>query len=740
MPRRTHGAPLLVYALLAVALASAMGCEHVPANRYGVQRLRLHGVEDMDTASLAACLATRERPAFGINLGTSSVPSCGVPPFDSGRLHLRLWRWPWTSWPTYDRAVFERDLERIERWYRARGYYEAHVVSATFDPPVASNNDRTTGADGQPVCERDGDQEGCRVTLDVTMTEGDPVMVSHLEVVGDETLSPDVRAHLRDAIELHEGERFDEALHDASKRGILTSLHEDGFACASVNARVTVTPRAHRTRIIYRVESGPLSHIGTITVEGNGDLPTRPIRGAGYLRPNDRFQQSALGDAQRAIFDLGGLSSVEVVSQARRREGAEDSEDPSSCTGIVDVTIRVAPGRRTRIGLGVGVQSGILQGTASQDETTNVAQWDLHLLAFYEHRNLFGGLRRMRIEDRPKLIFPTQFPGVRSPDDGRGPRPGNTLSFDFRQPAFIEPRTTLRFTASWDLGPDPSFGFFRHDFDGRLGITRKFLRDRLEFYAGIHGNVFRVPGGSDPTLGQIRGNRSDYYLTFLEEFAALDLRDNPGRPRQGIYLSLAVHEAGFFLPSHWDYFRLLPEARGYIPLPLGLVIATRFSLGMLFIRHADSGLDVKSYALGPVRYRLRGGGPTSHRGFIAGFLGDSGAPAGPGESFESQDGGLRRWLASLELRAPVTQDIGVVLFADMGDVAQGSHFRFRHLNTAVGLGLRYQTPVGPLRFDVGWLVPGAGAVGGEQPAASKEINFGFVRFPGAVHITIGEAF
>ena len=38
---------------------------------------------------------------------------------------VELWAWPWTDWPLYDPSVFERDLARIERWYRARGYYDA---------------------------------------------------------------------------------------------------------------------------------------------------------------------------------------------------------------------------------------------------------------------------------------------------------------------------------------------------------------------------------------------------------------------------------------------------------------------------------------------------------------------------------------------------------------------------------------------------------------------------------------
>lgn len=187
---------------------------------------------------------------------------------------------------------------------------------------------------------------------------------------------------------------------------------------------------------------------------------------------------------------------------------------------------------------------------------------------------------------------------------------------------------------------------------------------------------------------------------------------------------------------------MTPEARAYVPLPLGMVLAARFSLGAMLVGDINDGaLDEVSQELGPQRYRLRGGGATSHRGFPAGFLSDTGdlTPSGT-RIYEQNDGGLRRWLASVELRANLTQDIGLTLFADFGDVNRGDSFRFRRLRTAVGLGLRYRTIVGPLRLDVGWLVPGAQAVGVDPAQREIKVNLGFVQFPGAVHITIGEAF
>ena len=103
---------LLTAALLALLVA---GCAKIPEDRYGVRRVHIEGMEDLDEYALRACLATQERENFTIDLGATSEPDCGAPPFDGRRVHMRLWHWPWSEWPTYDMAVLERDLERIER-------------------------------------------------------------------------------------------------------------------------------------------------------------------------------------------------------------------------------------------------------------------------------------------------------------------------------------------------------------------------------------------------------------------------------------------------------------------------------------------------------------------------------------------------------------------------------------------------------------------------------------------------
>ena len=707
------------------------GCaETIPRDRYGVDALRFEGVDDMDSRALRACLATARRDRVEINLGADAEPTCGEPPFDAGRLRIPLWRWWWTDWPVYDRNVFERDLQRIERWYRARGYYDAQVTSTEFDPPIAALNDRTTDSAGADVCERDDDDEGCRLELEITVEEGEPVLVESLALTGHEELRGSVRDALEAAWKLEEGERFDEALYDLSKRAMLRVLRDETFGCAEVRGRgsesgadlgVEVDTEARTARVALHVEPGPRSEIGTIRVSGNEDLSEDVIRSVAGLEPGMPFTEALLDEAQHFVYSLGAFSTVDVIGTPQRIDGA--------CVGTVDVEIRVTPGRRFRYGIGGGVLAGTYTaGSEAQD----VRQWDIHLLGFIEHRNFLGGLRRIRAELRPKIIF--------QPDGGlpfrcadRNPRrcAGADVRLQFRQPSFIESRTNLIADLRYDLGPDPNERFFRHVLDLPLSIQRSFLDGRINANTGIRFNLFRVPDGD--------ANTSDFELFFVEAGLNLDLRDDSRNPSKGFYLSSNVAIARRL---SWDYVRTVPvDARVYAPLGSRVVAAARFRLGLMAIQRAADDLDAVSATLGPQLYRLRSGGASSHRGFLPGFLGDrrsdSGDPANP---FRENSGGLRRWEASLELRTQVTEDFGLVVFGDMGDVHREESFRFDHIRLAIGGGLRYKTIVGPVRFDLGVRVPGAQIVGEDDPVTDTRVRFFGLKLNGAFHITIGEAF
>src|SRR5262247_2767456 len=113
---------------LFLVVATLFACAHVDQGRYGITAIEIEGNEAVDNKAIEACLISRERETFALKLGVST-PTCGKPPFDSSSPALRLWRWPWTDWPAFNEAVFANDVERVTRFYRARGYYDARVVS-----------------------------------------------------------------------------------------------------------------------------------------------------------------------------------------------------------------------------------------------------------------------------------------------------------------------------------------------------------------------------------------------------------------------------------------------------------------------------------------------------------------------------------------------------------------------------------------------------------------------------------
>jgi outer membrane protein assembly factor BamA len=705
---------------ICLLLVLASGCKTIPEDAYGIDRIRFSGMEALDPAALRACLASQERERVTVAFGTSADPSCGVPPFDGKRVSFDLWKKLRKGWPTLDSSVFDRDMQRIERWYQARGYYDAAVVSTEFDPPSAAGDDRivvTPG--GQAPCDREGDDEGCKLGIAIEVEEGEPVLVSSMKVSGHEGWDADKRKKIENAVELETGKPFDEAVYERSKRAIRRELSEASYACGSVSGRVEIDREANEAFVELYVEGGPTCTLGDITVTGNGKLPGHTILAVADLQTGQTYSSSILADSQRAVYALGALASVNVTSTPRL-------DEEEQCTGVVDVNIAVEPGREIRWGIGAGVQSGTI-ATLTLEQDTRIS--DVHLFGLFEHRNL-GGFRRLRIEDRPKIV-------ARDPCFARGSIFGNELRIEYRRPAFLEPRTTSQIQFRHDWGPDPFELFRRHDLQIRGSLSRPFFDGRLLLVGALNYDTY-LTVDQDPRFP------TSYQVVFLDERVVVDLRDDSRSPRAGFFFQVGSQQSPAKLRRSWQYVRVTPEVRGYAPLPLSSTLAFRFSMGAMFLFSRDRNrLDLIGQALGPQNYRLRSGGPTSHRGFFGGFLGDPGSIDSLNrEGFDARnDGGLRRWEAGVEWRVPVTQSFATALFMDFGDVNRGEVWRFRYIRAAAGFGFRYKTPVGPIRLDFGFLIPKWQVVGGDAPPNAFNI-FRFIRggVPGAFHFTIGEAY
>lgn len=816
LPEATHvhRAPTLgpggvVRAVVALLVAlSVASCASVPRGRYGVRSVEIDGLEHLAPNNLEACLATRSRPRF--TLGPGGDPSCNEPPFDSTSLQVRTFAWPWTEWPLFDPSIYERDEQRALRWLRARGYYEGELVSSSVTPPEA----RGTGEDGGACT----GTEGCEVAVAMTLREGEPVLVARFEVhVDEEIITEDIRLALRAAVPFRRGSVFDEAVFDRARQAMVRVLADESFIDARVVGMVKVDVDHHEAFVAFEVEPGQRAVVGQICVRGTESLPPTPVLAATYLQPGQRFSLSALEEAQRAIYGLGTFASVEirhrgteateqttrtsedgevdltatstvpnpspvVDPEQRDAEGRTPGEQaveapaaeapPVLCVEprsafpenvrVVNLDIRVQPGRLERFSFGVGLQSGTAldfssSGASSVSTTLSSNQWDIHALAAWEHRNVFDSMLRLRLEERPRLIFPNQFPLLEN--NGTGANPGNQIALDVRWPAFLEARTMLVGGLVHDYGPAPLVNFLRHELDGRIGLQRAFFDGRLALSTLVRGNLF-LPEQDQAV--RVLSQRETTRAIWLEQSVVVDLRDNPRLTREGVYAAFSIQGGGLGGISSWDYIRLAGEVRGYVPLPAGIVIAARFGMAGLEV-FQSYGLDSENIyelaTLGPLSQQLTGGGSTGNRGFPAGYLGDVSRrevelrPT-PGQTTLPRppaliSGGVRRWDASLEVRLPLTSVFGAVLFADAGDVSKTAVFRFNVPQLSLGAGLRLIIEgIGTVRFDVAARPDWGQVIGPEvrERACVSDADTGcrpeatIFGLPIAAHITLGEAF
>jgi outer membrane protein insertion porin family len=184
-----------------------------------------------------------------------------------------------------------------------------------------------------------------------------------------------------------------------------------------------------------------------------------------------------------------------------------------------------------------------------------------------------------------------------------------------------------------------------------------------------------------------------------------DRRDDPVDSHKGIYNSVDVGAASKIFGSETDYFRLLGRNSTYHRIGSKLVLARTLSFGMMETLRRVPGLPPGSQDI-PLPERFFAGGASTHRGFPEN-------QAGPRDPFTGFPlGGKALLMVGTELRFPLYgQNLGGVLFHDAGNVyssLQDISFRvhqrdkndFDYMMHAVGFGIRYRTPIGPIRIDL----------------------------------------
>lgn len=474
----------------------------------------------------------------------------------------------------------------------------------------------------------------------ILIEEGPAAEVENVQLVaGDFELTPAEEAQLRRLMPLEVGEVFTQEHYDVSRKHIEVYYLERGWAYVDVAKAAIVDTETERVEVTYTITRGPAAVFGTTTIDGQKDVATYLIEREIRWTPGEAYDPRKIDKTQANLFGLDLFRSVTVAPSNLEAK-----------SGVVDMAIHVVEGppRSIRIGVGYGLE----------DQARGQIQW--------QHNNFFGGGRQLGFRIKASMIE-------------------QSVEGEFRQPYFLHPDQTLVVPLTQARENEPGFTVYW------IRLAPRIERKLLESVRGSIGynieydKLIDVPLETQMELGDYRdeGFVSSLVST-LERNTTSDLFD----PHEGSIVNLSVEVAGGPFQGNYSFYRASIEGRRYIEVLGSRVIAGRLRFG------AGDGFGQSDDL--PLFRRFFSGGINSIRGYQRYKL-------GPLTSEGNPIGGRSLMEGSLEFRTPIWRELGGVVFFEGGAVdLDAFHYDPSELRYAAGPGIRYRTPVGPLRLDIGF--------------------------------------
>jgi outer membrane protein assembly complex protein YaeT len=519
------------------------------------------------------------------------------------------------------------------------------------------------------------------VDLTITIDEGAPLLIQAIRFEGFEDLPSGARPVLDD-LPLKAGQPRDRELVRESRDLGARLLRDNGYAHASVDAVEEPADGTGPISLTLRATPGPKCYFGEVAITGLETVDQNIVRRELTFSTGDLFRESEITRSQQRLTALELFQFAHVNPRLQDRDATQIP---------IRVTVSEGPPRRLKAGVGYG----------SEERLRGSLEW--------RHLNLFGGAEQGVTEAkyssiergvRVSLVEPYIFRrGFSLAITGTA---WHTDELTYETGTFGG-RATLTYHTDRGLsGPrEPVHREIRvgyiHEYV-RSGITPDSLND-------LSLREERIAVGLDPDTGRAAGTVSAIDLD-LERIAV----DDNLNPHRGTITSLHLEDAARILGGSYRFAEVLGEARVFVPLGKTIVLANRFRIGTLLAR------DNKDMPFSE-RYFL--GGSTSVRGwgrFQISPLDANGLPVG-GRSLAE---------LSSEVRFPIRGKLSGVAFVDGGDVwVESRTFRLGDFKWAVGPGLRYSTPIGAIRGDVGFQlnqIPGL-VINGQSETRHWRVHF-----------------
>lgn len=534
------------------------------------------------------------------------------------------------------------------------------------------------------------ERKGDDATVIYTIEEG-PRAATRTVIRG---LPDDVpRDQVRAQLPLEDGQPFDYEAYETAKPRLLGVVEDAGYAHARLDARV-VADRAARTAIVeLAYTAGPRSKFGKVVVTGvTGEL-AQAARDRLEFAPADVYSAKALVQTQRNLYGFGRFSTVQIT--------------PDRSTGaVVGVEVALAESARHEVTLGGGLGMDPLNYEIRGRAGYSLAGWPFPL-------------DTVSIDFRPAYAVAHDFATYEPRFRVLGKLERQDLLWTYAKGTVEAGYNYLAVEAYTSYGPLARLGL-----ETRLGTERV----RLRVGWGLEQVAFRDVNRlvlDHPEIVAALGVTHDQRIGGYQQTLIIDLRDNPIEPTLGAYAELRTTEGTKYAGGSYEYLSVVPDVRAYVPLGFGAVLAGHLKYGAI---HGDV----------PATERYFAGGANSQRGFSERELSPSITGPNTARNNEVETipfGGVAMIDSSVEARVPITtvksMPLGTAVFLDGGAVTESIEALHPwNLYWAIGAGLRLQTIVGPVRFDVGYRLNRVGDAA-RDPAPGSHW---------AYHLTIGEAF
>lgn len=490
--------------------------------------------------------------------------------------------------------------------------------------------------------------------LTIVIVEGQQYHVRKLLVTGFEnTTEQKIRALLK----MKEGSVYSpKQLRDDAK-AVADAYGSGGYVDLVVQPEGTPAGPA-LIDVHYNIEEGVRSFVNRVNIEGNTRTKDKVLRREVLVAPGDVFNTVRVDITKKRLENLGYFAKVETYP--------EDTDIP----GRKDLTILVQEKRTGSLTFGGGY--------STVDQLVGFAELTQGNFDLFNWPSFTGGGQKFRL----RIQYGTQ-------------RKDFILSLT--EPYFLDRRLSLNGQAFYTEA-----NYLSSEYDQRNYGLATELRKPLNTYTyatlgyGLQDvDIFNVAVSASDFIKSQEGS-----FTESKIFGSVvyDSRDNPLLSRRGQRFTFSPYVAGGFLGGNTQVYGLDFEGSQYFHLPWDTILVINGEIAT--VSQWGNGTDV------PIFERLYLGGSNNLRGFPY-------REVGPQDENGEPVGGKSMWRTTIEWTFPIIEKARGAIFYDTGFVNSGEwSFGFNHLASDVGIGLRLDLPIGPLRLDYGWPLQRDGYNGG----------------------------